>query len=124
MRCPRCGTENPQTSKFCSECGGPLIPAPAAPAPEPVKVPPPPPVPAAPPPAPTTIPASSRNPESIDPTELPPTHPDWKMSSAGPLPDPPRRRIWLWILVAVGLCIFMWLMLMLTNSVISSNFAK
>ncbi|MFM8594410.1 MAG: hypothetical protein ACKOCK_08480 [Chloroflexota bacterium] len=42
------------------------------------------------------------------------------MSSAGPLPEPPRRRIWLWALVAIGLCVFIYLMMMLTNSVISN----
>ena len=111
MRCPNCGTQNPSTSKFCSECGAPLV----APAPPPA-------------PAPQSAPAqpvavtspSPRRDTPIDPTELPPTHPEWRMSSAGPLPEPPRRRIWLWALVAIGLCVFIYLMMMLTNSVISN----
>jgi class 3 adenylate cyclase/tetratricopeptide (TPR) repeat protein len=31
MNCPVCGTENPETSKFCNECGTPFIATPARP---------------------------------------------------------------------------------------------
>jgi hypothetical protein len=40
-------------------------------------------------------------PPIISPSELPPTAPEWKMSSAGPLPEPPKRRRWLWILLII-----------------------
>lgn len=45
MRCPSCGTENPENSRFCMSCASPLMsPQPAAPvAPMPPPPPPPPP---------------------------------------------------------------------------------
>jgi hypothetical protein len=46
-------------------------------------------------------PPSTWKPPIIPPSELPPTSPDWKMSSAGPLPEPPKRRKWLWILLII-----------------------
>jgi hypothetical protein len=46
-------------------------------------------------------PPTTWKPPIIPPSELPPTSPDWKMSSAGPLPEPPKRRKWLWILLII-----------------------
>ena len=80
--CPNCGNANPDGSRFCANCGADLS-APArgaAPAPEPA-------------------PAAGR-------TTLPPTSPEWRMSPAGPLPEPPRRRRWIWIVLGIlGACV-------------------
>jgi hypothetical protein len=46
-------------------------------------------------------PPSTWKPPIIPPSELPPTAPEWKMSSSGPLPEPPKRRKWLWILLII-----------------------
>jgi hypothetical protein len=107
MLCPACGAENRFGAKFCNECGAALSVAPQTvspepgpdPIPEPVKVvridPPPPP-----------LPVFEAMPPR-DPSELPPTHPEWRMSSAGPLPEPPRRRLWLWIVGGLLGCVVM-----------------
>ena len=42
MKCPSCGTENPEGSRFCMSCASPLAPG-VAPAAQPSVVPPPPP---------------------------------------------------------------------------------
>jgi len=41
------------------------------------------------------------------PRETPPTAPEWRMSDAGPLPEPRRgRRKWLWFALAIiGACL-------------------
>ena len=41
-----------------------------------------------------------------DPTELSPSHPEWRMSPAGPLPEQPRRRWVVWLGAALGACLF------------------
>lgn len=52
MRCSNCGSNEPDTAKFCSECGGPLLSSATAPTPPPSWSPPP--TQWAPPPAPAT----------------------------------------------------------------------
>ncbi|MCC6314395.1 MAG: zinc ribbon domain-containing protein [Thermomicrobiales bacterium] len=112
MRCARCGTENPESSRFCMECGAPLTaeephrPAPQEepPASRPFTMPPP---------LEPSLASSGR-----PPSDLPPTHPDWRMSSAGPLPDRPRRRIWFWVLGIIGGCLLVCVLLVLWGSTI------
>jgi eukaryotic-like serine/threonine-protein kinase len=127
VTCPHCGADNPAQARFCMSCGtalsapsvpaatGPSVPAAtgegttgAAPAGEPGTRANPPSEPPAPRPSP--LPAQFTSVRSA-PSELPATHPEWKMSPAGPLPDPPKRRIWLWVLGGVGvlllLCVVM-----------------
>lgn len=80
--CPNCGESNPAGSRFCSNCGtalGQTVDAPVAAAP----------------------PVTRRESSSV-----PPTAPEWRMSDPGPLPDPPRRRRWLWITAGIlGACV-------------------
>lgn len=124
VKCQRCGAENPAAARFCMSCGNALPVAaevPAAPiesaAPdEPGKPAATSGVPAG-PDAPRTAPLPaqfSRRP--VDPGELPPTHPEWKMSPAGPLPDPPKRRIWLWVLGGIGAIILLCVVLTIISS--------
>ncbi len=103
ITCGRCGTENPEGSRFCAQCGNALSVAESEPA-------------DAPPPAksdlpsPTTnspigqiaSPAQSERHRAADPTHLPPSSPEWRMSDAGPLPEPRRRRTWRWIVLGMG----------------------
>lgn len=63
-----------------------VVERPAAPERPPSPIPPPLPI-----PTPVTLP--SRN-----PSQLPASSPEWRMSDAGPLPEPRGRRRWLWIL--------------------------
>lgn len=124
VKCQRCGAENPASARFCMSCGNALpaaADAPAAPAGaaapqeagEAVATAPE--LAAAEPPRAVPLPAQfSRRP--VDPGELPPTHPEWKMSSAGPLPDPPKRRIWLWVLGGIGAVILLCIVLSIVSS--------
>lgn len=112
MRCPACGADNREGARFCDACGARMpeaAPVPAAPAPEapspPDSVPTVVRIDAAPPP----IPAFELPP--VNPGDLPPTHPEWRMSPAGPLPDPPKRRIWLWIVGGLLFCVAMFIMM-------------
>lgn len=114
--CDQCGHRNEAGSRFCSNCGHRLVagdePLPSVeqgtPSSQPDVVPTVsglPPQMAAPPVPPRRVEPlpASRGPSTGD---LAPTDPEWRMSSAGPLPDPPRRRRWLWILLAiVGACV-------------------
>ncbi len=124
VKCQRCGAENPATARFCMSCGNALpvvhdVPGAtaetAAPA---VNVQPAaPPESAAPPPTPAPLPAQfSRRP--ADPNELPPTHPDWKMSPAGDLPDPPKRRIWLWVLGGIAAVLLLCVVMTILSSIL------
>lgn len=118
--CPRCGNENLEGSKFCSNCGNSLtvverpavkdesigdLPeppdlAPSSPSPSRAEAQVPPPIPA--PRAWSPRPSAARNEASV----LPATAPEWRMSDAGPLPEPRRRRTWLWIVVGLlGACL-------------------
>ncbi len=124
MRCPNCGKDNPQESRFCMECGTRLV--------QPTVL-----EPAAPPPALTPEPEAGARwmpPTPIQPTntvdasayrgastnsgssDLPPTDPEWRMSPAGPLPDRPRRRIWFWILVIIGVILLICVLIMIWMS--------
>ena len=38
------------------------------------------------------------------------------MSPAGPLPDPPKRRIWVWVLVGLGAVLLLCVVLTLISS--------
>lgn len=112
MLCPACGADNREGARFCDACGDRLpesparlaIPAPAEPvvpaeAPAVVRID------AAPPP----VPSFELPPER--PGELPPTHPEWRMSPAGPLPEQPRRRIWLWVVGGLLFCVAMFVLM-------------
>ena len=81
--CPNCGTANPAGSRFCANCGtslGQTVGTPQA-----------------------TVPAAPRESSAV-----PPTAPEWRMSDPGPLPDPPRRRRWLWITAGIlGACVLL-----------------
>lgn len=120
MACPVCGADNRAGAKFCNECGANLglTAAPPGDLPEPaeqepvvrVDVPPPP------------VPAFAALPPR-DPSELPPTHPEWRMSSAGPLPDPPKRRLWLWIVGALISCLVLFLIMNVLLAGLAQNAA-
>ena len=93
ITCPNCGATNPDDSRFCANCGADLTGSGRAGPPTPV-----------PPPA-----------DEAELSAIPPTSPEWRMSPAGPLPEQPRRRRWLWIVLGiVGACllicclIFVW----------------
>ena len=82
IKCPNCGHENTDDSRFCANCGTSLTQGGRGGG----ELPPLPPV--------------------TDPSQLPPTSPEWRMSAAGPLPPPPRRPRWLWFLLGIfGLCL-------------------
>lgn len=82
IRCPQCGTENEPGNRFCFNCGTPLVADGAAAVPPPMSVPP------------------SPAPQA-EPT---PAAAEWR---AVPVPPaPPRRRIWLWIVLGLlGACV-------------------
>jgi zinc-ribbon domain len=86
IRCPNCGNENPPGSRFCANCGRRL---PETPAPEAV--------------APIPSPAADAGlaPPPIRPTDLPATHPDWRMSPPEPYVPQRKRRTWLWIVLGI-----------------------
>ena len=72
--CPNCGTGNTEDSRFCANCGANLRAGRTGP--------------------------SDQDPAPTDqPPSIAPTAPEWRMSPAGPLPEPPRRRTWLWVLL-------------------------
>jgi len=102
--CPNCGTSNPAGSRFCANFGTALTIV----SPEPSTV-----LPSA---EPTTAPRSSPAEPPIiragsDPSGVPPTAPEWRMSDAGPLPKPRGRRRWLWITVGIlGACLVLCLL--------------
>ena len=111
--CPNCGTSNPETSRFCSNCGaslagvspgdtgtgadaGPRPTASPAEATEPSR--------------PEATEPSRRPPipppVDLPPSARPPTDPEWRMSDPGPLPEPRGRRTWLWVLGGIlGACL-------------------
>lgn len=124
VKCQRCGAENPAAARFCMSCGNALPAADEAPSAvaEPAR-----PAGGAPADAPSPGPAVVETPRPAplpaqfsrrpsDPGELPPTHPDWKMSSAGPLPDPPKRRVWLWVLGGIGAIILLCVVMTIISS--------
>jgi hypothetical protein len=128
VTCQNCGNENPEGSRFCSNCGTRLV-APDPPAsPQPGRSEPgdgehgPAAVPAPPAPPPTAFARPIRDTGPSAATELPPTHPEWRMSSAGPLPDPPRRRRWLWIVLGlIGFCVLVCALIVLWGSTIGAD---
>lgn len=87
ITCSNCGFENASDSRFCANCGASLLAGGRA--------------------GESSGRASTGTPALVrDPSQLPPTSPEWRMSDAGPLPPPPRRPMWLWfILGALGLCL-------------------
>lgn len=130
--CPNCGSSNQEGSRFCSNCGTNLVQAASRPAepesppaipesppatPEsPPPSPPPKPVPAIPPPVAWSPPISD------SPSSLPPTSPEWRMSDPGPLPEPPRRRRWLWIAAGiVGACLLVCCLVVVWAETIGSD---
>jgi len=106
IACPNCGTMNQEGSRFCENCGADLRsltvgqttpPPPAQPSPPPVFVPPP--SSASGPPPPTFGPPPGT---TAQPWDLPPTAPEWRMSSLPTEPPPQRkRRTWLWVLIGL-----------------------
>jgi zinc ribbon protein len=87
IRCPNCGNENPPGSRFCANCGRRLpesdadvaAPSPASPPAVEAEV-------AAPP---------------VRPSDLPATHPEWRMSPPEPYVPTRQRRTWLWIVLGI-----------------------
>lgn len=142
--CPSCGTENAAGSNFCSNCGTKLNVAPptealsptgddgsdsasptdgtiddAPPANEAQAIP-------------SERPASSLPPQrpmpppvSLPPRDhsgLPATAPEWRMSSAGPLPEPRGRRRWLWITLGIlGACLLVCIVAVTLASTVFSD---
>lgn len=125
--CPRCGHENSTDSKFCSNCGnaltgiasvapeaetvaeGPATSGTAAPTPDLAAPATPPSPPMRMPPIPEPRTWSPRPPAGPnDPSSLPASAPEWRMSDAGPLPEPRGRRRWLWIVLGIlGACLLL-----------------
>ena len=123
MICPTCATHNPAGSRFCMECGTRLPASEPAQAGSPVR--------AQADSEATAVPTvsdgdvnSSRGASAVDLgsatgggpaqatsvrnlAELPATHPEWRMSPAGPLPDQPRRRWVVWVVGALGVCLLL-----------------
>ncbi len=137
MTCPNCHTENPPGSRFCMECGTRLAVGERSPVEGPAAAPPPAgaspaepfvaPLPATgTPPRSDVGPAASTVPSGVgetpgrarSPAELPATDPEWRMSSAGPLPEQPRRRWVLWLAVALGACLLICVALFVWSSTI------
>ncbi len=86
MNCPNCGHENQEGDKFCASCGTRLrddldIPRQYTSEPESARS--------------GTTPTQAQHsiPESS-------TDPEWRMSSLPPA-EPPKRRIWIWVLVGI-----------------------
>ena len=112
--CPTCGDANADGSRFCSNCGTRLErssePEPAgeqASGPEFTE-----------PPEPTFAP---RRP-ATDSAELPPSAPEWRMSSPGPLPEPRRRRMWLWIVLGIiGACLLVCILIYIWSATVGSD---
>ena len=106
--CPNCGSSNQPVSRFCENCGADLRSLAGSPPPQPPQQPP---LDQPPPPfgAPATPPPPVFVPPPVDarpPWDLPPTSPDWRMSSLPPEPPPARkRRTWLWILLGLNAAI-------------------
>lgn len=144
VTCSRCGAENPAAARYCMSCANPLPVSETAPAAgtgageADATAPPataatasvgsPPadtdafPGRAA---APRPQPGSSGLPPQFRslraaPSHVPPTDPEWRMSPAGPLPDPPKRRIWVWVLVAVGAVLLLCVVLTLIGSLVGN----
>ncbi|HEX5499671.1 MAG TPA: zinc-ribbon domain-containing protein [Thermomicrobiales bacterium] len=90
IRCPNCGNENPPGSRFCANCGR-RLPEPTAP--EPASAPP-----ISAPPTNASQPATA---PPVNPTDLPPTHPEWRMSPPEPYEPRHKRRTWLWIALGI-----------------------
>jgi hypothetical protein len=84
--CPNCGTENPEGSRFCGECGSDLRQLGATPPTPPPTIPP------------QFVPGES---------PVPPGQPFTWSSNDPPLaPVEKKRRVWLWIVLGVvGACI-------------------
>lgn len=98
ITCSNCGHANSAESRFCENCGASLQ-------------------------------AGGRSEESLprpaasDPTQLPPTAPEWRMSDAGPLPPPPRRPRWLWfILGGLGLCLLICILVYVWSQTVGQEF--
>ncbi|MBA2452395.1 MAG: zinc-ribbon domain-containing protein [Chloroflexia bacterium] len=90
MNCPNCGHKNQENDKFCSSCGTRLrddmdIPRQYAPEPES---------------APTAAQSPTSPSSAQDSIPKRPSDPEWRMSSLPP-EEPPKRRVWLWVLVGI-----------------------
>lgn len=114
--CPTCGDANADGSRFCSNCGTRLERSPE-PDPEPAGER-------------TSDPEYSEPPEptyaprrpATDSTELPPSAPEWRMSSPGPLPEPRRRRMWLWIVLGIiGACLLVCILIYIWSVTIGAD---
>jgi hypothetical protein len=100
IRCPNCGNENPPGSRFCANCGR-RLPEPPPLEPTPVEQ-----TAVEPTPAPANAPPAALAAPPISPTDLPPTHPDWRMSPPEPYLPQRGRRTWLWIVFGIiGACL-------------------
>lgn len=90
MTCSNCGHENQQGDRFCASCGTRLrddldIPRQYAPNPESL----------------ADSDRSATAPSSAqDALAKRPSDPEWRMSSLPP-EEPPKRRVWLWVLVSI-----------------------
>ena len=123
--CPNCGTSNPETSRFCSNCGASLAgvrPSDAGNGPD---------AEARPTPRRSEEIEPSRRAPMPPPVDLPPpsrpaTDPEWRMSDPGPLPEPRGRRTWLWVLGGVlGACLLACCALtILSNTVFEDDLAE
>ncbi len=54
----------------------------------------------------------------VNPVELPASHPEWRMSPAGPLPEQPRRRWVVWIIGSLGVCLVLCVTLWVLGSTV------
>lgn len=93
MNCPNCGHENSQHDRFCANCGTRLRTEPEIPR--------------------QFVPESQPDvgtrstPTPIEPIPDDPGDPEWRMSSLPP-EEPPKRRVWLWVLVGlILLCVLL-----------------
>ena len=122
IRCARCGTENPEGSRFCAQCGNQLATLEPEPAPPPVTSAPSPPPSSNEPPGVGPVTGESVPRRAADPSALPPTAPEWRMSDAGPLPEPRGRRKWLWIALGVsGACLLICILVVIWANTIGAD---
>lgn len=108
--CPTCGDANADGSRFCSNCGTRLE---RSPEPEPASD--------------STLSERSEPsfpPRSVasDSVDLPPTAPEWRMSSPGPLPERRNRRVWLWVVLGIiGACLLVCILVYIWAATVGSD---